>query len=173
MREALGYDLHNTVYQQPRNLEQAHARMVQENSEKEMDKRILEVKTKFTDIRRSYRRLRKEYYYEDDTYVIRPARSAEEIVMEGRQLHHCVGGDGYLDKHNRGKTYILMLRFRKEPNIPYITIEIDANTQRIIQWYGAHDKKPDEEHMQQWINKYTMKLRLGTLQQPVAQTASE
>lgn len=60
-----------------------------------------------------------------------------------------------------------MLRFKKEPEIPYITVEIDAKTQRILQWYGAHDKKPDQENMQQWLNKYIMKLKLGTLHEPV------
>ena len=173
MREALGYDLHNTVYQQPRNLEQAHAKMVQEGSKEGIDKRIMEVKLKFGSIQGNYRALRNKYYYEDDTYIIRPARSAEEIVMEGRILHHCVGGDNYLRKHNDGETYILMLRFRKEAEIPYITVEIDAKTQKILQWYGAHDKKPDQEHMQQWLNKYLIKLRLGTLHEPeqIGQTA--
>ena len=173
MREALGYDLHNTVYQQPRNLEQAHAKMVQEGSEEGIDKRIMEVKLKFGSIQGNYRALRNKYYYEDDTYIIRPARSAEEIVMEGRILHHCVGGDNYLRKHNDGESYILMLRFRKEAEKPYITVEIDAKTQKILQWYGAHDKKPDQEHMQQWLNKYLIKLRLGTLHEPaqIGQTA--
>ncbi|MDY5882086.1 MAG: PcfJ domain-containing protein [Roseburia sp.] len=173
MREALGYDLHNTVYQQPRNLEQAHAKMVQEGSKEGIDKRIMEVKLKFGSIQENYRALRNKYYYEDDTYIIRPARSAEEIVMEGRILHHCVGGDNYLRKHNDGESYILMLRFRKEAEIPYITVEIDASTQKILQWYGAHDKKPDQEHMQQWLNKYIMKLKLGTLHEPtqIGQTA--
>lgn len=173
MRETLGYDLHNTVYQQPRNLGEAHAKMVQESSEKEMDKRLMEVKVRFTNIRSNYRKLRKEYCYEDDTYIIRPARSAEEIVMEGRILHHCVGGNNYLSSHNDGRSYILMLRFKKEPEIPYITVEIDAKTQRILQWYGAHDKKPDQENMQQWLNKYIMKLKLGTLHEPaqIGQTA--
>lgn len=30
--------------------------------------------------------------------------------MEGRTLHHCVGGDTYLGRHDRGESYILMLR---------------------------------------------------------------
>lgn len=32
----------------------------------------------------------------------------------------------YLGRHNKGETYILMLRFKAEPDIPYITVEIDA-----------------------------------------------
>ena len=46
--------------------------------------------TKFPQIHNSYRKLRSRYLYEDDEYLIRPARSAAEIVEEGRTLHHCV-----------------------------------------------------------------------------------
>ncbi len=163
MRVQLGYDLTNTVYQQPHNLAAAHAKMVTEQNKEEMDKRIQEVNETFPIIRKRYRELREKYFYEDDDYVIRPARSAGEIVMEGRILHHCVGGNGYLQKHNNGKSYILMLRFRSEPEIPYITVEIDGASFGIIQWYGAHDHKPDEENMQQWLEQYLNMLREGGL----------
>ena len=103
MRLSLGYDLTNTVYQQPRDLEAAHNKMAAEQNKKEADKRLQEVKKRFAGIRNSYRKLRNRYFYEDDEYIIRPARSAEEIVMEGRILHHCVGGDSYLRKHCRDR----------------------------------------------------------------------
>lgn len=105
--------------------------------------------------------LRKKYYFEDEVYLIRPARSAEEIVIEGRILHHCVGGDGYLRKHDSGETYILMLRLKSDPEIPYITIEIGARNDTVIQWYGAHDRKPDQKHMQEWIDGYVDRLKHG------------
>lgn len=113
--------------------------------------------------REQYRKLRKEFFYEDDTYLIRPARSAEEIVTEGRILHHCVGGNNYLTKHNEGTSYILMLRFQEEPETPYITVEISAAGKNILQWYGAYDKKPDENHMREWLKEYLRKLKDGTL----------
>ncbi len=96
-------------------------------------------------------------YSEEDTYedgglCIRLAESAAEIVMEGRLLHHCVGGDNYLSKHNRGDSYILMLRTREEPEIPYITVEIRNN--QILQWYGEYDKKPNRERIEAWLTGY-------------------
>lgn len=118
---------------------------------------------KYPGIRESYRKLREKYLYEDENYIIRPATSAEEIVMEGRILHHCVGGDRYLDKHNRGETYILMLRFKERPKIPYITVEISAKSNKILQWYGEKDRKPDAGNMQKWLNSYLMKLESGAL----------
>ena len=163
MREDLGYDLNNTVYQYPRNLDEAHHKMVMEINKEKAEARLREVARLYPDIRKSYRGLRKKYFYEDEKYLIRPARSAEEIVMEGRLLHHCVGGAGYLNSHNTGKTYILMLRYKKEPEIPYITVEVDAKYPRIIQWYGEFDKKPDEKNMQVWLDGWLMKLKTGTL----------
>lgn len=165
MRKQLGYDMSNTVYQKPRCLNAAHAKMVSEINKKEADKRIVEVEEKYHDIRRNYRRLRKEYFYQDNGFLIRPARSAGEIVIEGRALHHCVGGNGYLDNHDKGKRYILMLRRAEEPETPYITVEIDKQY-HIIQWYGEHDSKPDAESMQQWLDGYTEWLkspRQGTI----------
>ena len=163
MREDLGYDLNNTVYQYPRNLDEAHHKMVMEINKEKAEARLREVARLYPDIRKSYRGLRKKYFYEDEKYLIRPARSAEEIVMEGRLLHHCVGGAGYLNSHNTGKTYILMLRYKKEPEIPYITVEVDAKYPRIIQWYGEFDKKPDKENIKAWLNAWLMKLKTGTL----------
>ena len=164
MRQSLGYDLNNTIYQHPRNLEEAHDEMVRESHKEEIDKRLNEVAIRFPDIQSRYRELRKKYFYEDDEYLIRPARSAEEIVMEGRTLHHCVGGDTYLGRHDRGESYILMLRDKKQPERPYITVEIDSRKSSIRQWYGAHDRKPDQKNMQRWLDQYLRQLE----EQPTA-----
>ena len=162
MRHTLGYDLTNTVYQQPRSLEDAHALVIRERDKKQREKRIQEVMTKFPLIHKNYRKLRSKYLYEDDGYLIRPARSAAEIVEEGRALHHCVGGNGYLSKHNNGENYILMLRSKKGSETPYITVEIAGKRPEILQWYGANDKKPDEKNMKKWLDKYIDKLKAET-----------
>ena len=169
MRLALGYDMNNTVYQQPRDLRAAHDKMGQESNKEKMDERIREVEQKYSDIRLNYRKLRNIYFYEDDTYMIRPARSAKEIVEEGRLLHHCVGGDSYLNKHNDGRSYILMLRFKDKEEEPYITVEISSGKAHIMQWYGARDRKPDEKNMQKWLDQYLEQLR--NKQKQLARTA--
>lgn len=161
MRAQLGYDMSNTVYQRPRNLEVAHNKMVAEIDKKQVDRRMLEVAERYPLIRKNYRKLRKRYFFEDENFMIRPARSAEEIVQEGRILHHCVGGDNYLKKHNEQKSIILFLRFKEEQETPYITVEIEG--ERIVQWYGAHDKKPDEQNMQKWLNAYVTRLKCNRL----------
>lgn len=161
MRAQLGYNMSNTVYQRPRNLEAAHNKMMAEIDKKKVDRRMREVAERYPLIRKNYRKLRKRYLFEDENFIIRPARSAEEIVQEGRILHHCVGGNNYLSKHNEQKSVILMLRFKEKPEAPYITVEIEG--ERIVQWYGAHDKKPDEKNMKKWLDDYIVRLKCGAL----------
>lgn len=157
MRQQLGYDMSNTVYQRPRSLEDAHRKMVEEINREEWDKRNMEISERFPLIRKNYRKLRKRFLYEDGAYIIRPAKSAEEIVNEGRTLHHCVGGDSYLKKHNGQESIILMLRFCDRPETPYVTVEIKDDV--IVQWYGAYDKKPDKKNIDRWLDAYVTRLK--------------
>ena len=159
MRRKLGYDMANSVYLFPKSLGNAHAKMVEESSKDGYDKRIQEVNGRYQMIRKGYRRLRRKFCYEDQEFLIRPAKDAGEIVMEGRILHHCVGGDTYLARHDSGQSTILFLRRREEPDIPYITVEIGTDSLRIAQWYGAHDRKPDEERMERWLDAYVTRLK--------------
>lgn len=76
-----------------------------------------------------------------------------------------------MGKHNTGQTYILMLRFREEPDVPYITVEIDAKNPKILQWYGDKDRKPDKENMQKWLNTWLKKLKTGTLSEMIRSAA--
>lgn len=152
MRIQREYDLTNQIYLFPRDLQAAHDRMVLETNQEKIEKRNREVNEKYPNIRKNYRKLRNRYFFEDEVYLIRPARSAEEIVTEGRTLHHCVGGDNYLDKHDTGESTILFLRLKKQPESPYITVEIRRNT--ILQWYGIRDTKPDQIAIEKWLKKY-------------------
>lgn len=159
MRRKLGYDMANSVYLFPKSLGNAHAEMVEESRKEEYDKRIQEVNGRYQMIRKNYLRLRRRFYYEDQEFMIRPAKDAGEIVREGRILHHCVGGDTYLARHDSGRSTILFLRRREEPDIPYITVEIGTESMGIAQWYGAHDRKPDEDRMQRWLDAYVTRLK--------------
>ena len=152
MREELGYDMTNTVYLFPRDLNEAHDRMAVEINERKNSRRIDEVLTLYPEIRKKYSSLKKRYSFSMYGYNIRPAKDAAEIVREGWYLHHCVGGNNYLDKHNTGKSAILFLRKVGKPDEPYVTIEVKGD--RIIQWYGAHDRKEVTEEAKLCISEF-------------------
>lgn len=157
MRLQRGYDLHNQIFLFPRDLQAAHDQMVLETTQQKIEDRSKEVDEKYPHIKEKYRTLRKKYFYEDEDYQIRPARSASEIVAEGQILHHCVGGDNYLSKHDKGESTILFMRPRKKTEMPYITIEIQGDW--IKQWYGIRDTKPNKTIIDDHLRKYIASMK--------------
>lgn len=159
MREELGYDMTNEVYIYPKHLKEKHDEMVKEKRERQDKLHASKKMKQFPRIAENYEKIEKKYLYHADGYVIRPAKDAGEIIEEGRTLHHCVGGDTYLRRHDRGESYILFLRTEETPDIPYYTIEIRGC--KILQWYGLKDNKPDKEIIGPWLDRYVEYLKNG------------
>lgn len=55
MRVNAGYDLSNSVYQKPRDLEAAHNKLVMESNKAKMDRHLEEVAERYPEIRKSYK----------------------------------------------------------------------------------------------------------------------
>lgn len=158
MRDAQGYDMTNSIFLFPRDLTAAHHEMVvlQKNAAQELELARKEA-AYGQKIKERLSAAIKRYAWKDGERMIFPAGSAREIVMEGRELHHCVGGDNYLSRHARGESTILFMRKQEEPEIPYITVEIVGG--EINQWYGAYDKKTDKEENEEWLERYQQVLK--------------
>ena len=63
------------------------------------------------------------------------ADSPGALIMEGKILHHCVGG--YVDRVAKGETTILFVRKESHPDTPFYTMEYKNG--RVRQLYGRHD----------------------------------
>ena len=146
----------NEVFIHPKDLQEKHQEMVKEQNARKDEMAIKKKNKEFANIAKRYEGLCKRYQAAAGGYIIRPARDAGEIIMEGRILHHCVGGNNYLSSHDKGRSTILFLRSEKNPKKPYITIEIRGT--HIVQWYGAHDKKPNEEFFKKYLKDYETQL---------------
>lgn len=94
--------------------------------------------------------INKKYYFEDKNYIIRAAKSTQEMIDEGKILIHCVGG--YASKHAKGETNILFIREKKNADKPYYTMEIKNN--RIVQVRGFENEDPGKK-----LNKFIDKFR--------------
>lgn len=157
MRAENGYDMTNSVYLHPKNLKKAHNEMVKEQNERRNKEHIEKSNKMYPKIRSKFKGLDKKYHYEGHGMIIRPARSAGEIVLEGQLQHHCVGRGEYLSNHNSGKSFIFLLRKQGAEDKPYITIEI--NKYGIVQWYGAHDKKTSDKETLAAIEEFESKIK--------------
>lgn len=157
MRAENGYDMTNSVYLHPKDLKKAHKEMVKEQEERKSQERIQQVEKKFPKIRSKFNNLNKKWHYEGHGMVIRPARSAGEIVIEGQLQHHCVGRDTYLSRHDKGVSFIFLLRRTGAKDKPYVTIEVNKNG--ILQWYCAHDKKTDDKETLAALHEFESKIK--------------
>lgn len=153
MKEKVGCDMENSITMFPKNLHQAHNKAVIESKEAEAIKRKAEVNRVFKGIELRFKGADKVYHYEDGKYLIRPAMDAAEIVEEGRQLHHCVGGNDYLSSHAKKESIICFVRSMKAPDVPFVTVEINPDC-TIEQWYGINDSKPKKKTVNKFLNEY-------------------
>lgn len=144
----IGMDLSSPEARIPRNLMEAHDRAVQlrnetrfmrerERNEKrcnglqgKLDKRLPE--------------LEKKYCFEYEGLVLRPARKLIELIDEGNALGHCVGG--YVDSYADGRTDILFLRQKDEPDKPWRTVEFSPVTGRMVQDRGYKNDRALGNH---------------------------
>ena len=159
LAKQLNYDLDNDTVRYPKDLKAAHDKTTSEFNVKEFDEKIRKAILKYPNITYSKDELDKDFGFKDKSYEIVAPMNAGDIIEEGRTLHHCVGGDNYLNKHNTGKTFILFMRKTEAPDERYYTIEIDPIDLRIIQYYGAYDKKPDKEQVDKFLEKWKKYLK--------------
>ena len=123
--EKLGFDMKDETILLPKDLRRKHdeaaAELVKrlELAAKENDTELMKWLNESIGIRM------RKYNFAFGDYIIRVAISEAEIVREGNTLKHCVGG--YAGRHMEGKTTILFLRKRIEPDKPLVTIEMHGN----------------------------------------------
>lgn len=153
------YDFENDTIRYPKDLKQAHDKVAREFYENETDKHKCKKIKENPNISLVYAVLAETYGWKNKDFIIIPPKNAGEIIEEGRTLHHCVGGDNYLCKHNNGTTYILFMRKAENPDKPYYTIEIDPKDNHIIQYYGKNDKKPDKEVVDEFLDEWKRHLK--------------
>lgn len=154
-RKELGYDMTNSVYIFPKNLKEKHDEMVRIKRERADDLYIARKNREYERIEANYEKLNQKLYRKHRGLYIRPAKSAEEIIQEGRLQHHCVGGDNYLRKHNNKESVILLLRHRE---VPFYTIELSKDLE-VLQFYAAHDKQPHYDYVKDWLDNYVEELK--------------
>jgi hypothetical protein len=154
-----GYDMTDTIVLFPKDLAAKHDRLVYEANKQKEKAREQEKNKQFPKIETSYEKLNRTMAWKKGTFLIRPAKNAGDIIHEGTTLHHCVGAsDTYMSRHNEGKSYIFMLRKVEDPETPYATIEI-SKEKKILQWYQAYDKRPDENIIQPFLDSWLRKMR--------------
>ena len=103
-----------------------------------------------------YDRYRNNLTFEYGNYTVVLPTKGQDLVKEGSEMHHCVGG--YVDKVANGTTLIVFIRHKDTPDQCYITAQINPSNGDLGQYYLAYDKyiyKEEDiefkEKFQEWL----------------------
>lgn len=116
--------------------------MRDEQERKEFYNKFLAVATKYLQLE----------YDKKSVYMAIIPQKPSDLIREGELLHHCVGRMGYDQKFIREETLIFFIRTKEKPDVPFVTVEYSLKDRKILQCYGDHDSKPDENVIN-FVNK--------------------
>lgn len=102
-----------------------------------------------------------KYDFNNNKFIIRPARSQGELITESDKLNHCVSS--YAEKVAKRKTSIFFIRTNKEPNVPYVTVELKEKKVTQVRGYKNNTTELAENvksFVRKWAKKYNLALNL-------------
>lgn len=141
----------------PKNLREAHDRLAELQ---EIQKRS-KLKKQFAEIAEKYAELE----WTDGDLYIRIVQTEQELVQEGKTLHHCVGGYG--QKHVNGTDRIFFVRHYRRPERSYYTLDINMTgaVPKEVQLHGYRNdfccKIPDK--VRKFVERWKTEILLPTV----------
>ena len=87
-----------------------------------------------------------------EAFIVVIARSPQDLIREGDTLHHCVGRMNYDQRFIREESLIFFVRNASEPDTPFVTVEYSLSKHKVLQCYGEHDHKPNDNVLE-FVNK--------------------
>ncbi len=111
--------------------------------------KIVENKLLNKKILQRYKQLKKNKY-EDDKFIIRPAKSLKDMKDEAKQQHNCVYIN-YSEKYANGNTDIYFLRRLKKPKESLVTVEVlDGKIRQKYQKRNTAINKDQSNFLKLW-----------------------
>ena len=150
-----GMDLTDEIVCHTPKLKEMHDRYLEEKNARNKAIEKARVDKKFEQIALRYEENVDHFAYQRSGLVIVVPKCASDIKTEGREQHHCVGAtDRYMEAMNKGYSYILFLRKAEDLEKPYYTLEVKYDG-KVLQSYGAYDRKPDWEKVEPVLAGFT------------------
>ena len=128
MAKKLKLDTSDAIIYRAKKLVQRHDECVKELNDRADDSVMKKLEQQYPKVKEIYQSIKEKYAYEDETYMIVVPDGIRDIVLEGRQLHHCVASsERYFERIESGESIILFLRKTKEPLHSYYTLEVESD----------------------------------------------
>lgn len=141
MAKTLGMDLKDKQIAYPKNIKEAHDKILEQyniSKNKIISKKIFKIAKNI-----------KSSEYQDNKYVIFPAKSYEDLVEESKQQNNCVRT--YAERIVEGECYIYFMRKLSDLNKSLVTVEVRDNT--VVQKRTKNNEittKEQDKFLQKW-----------------------
>lgn len=160
MAEARGCNIRDEIIYRNKRWKEYHDRYVEEDrirreqeEYKRQKKYIYQKNHKFAGITKDYERNTEIFGFICGDYEFMVPKKAADIIDEGHMQHNCVGAsDNYLSKMALRESFIVFMRKTESPDKSFYTIEI--NEKKILQAYGAYNRKDDWDKVEPVIRKW-------------------
>lgn len=128
MAKRLGMDIHDSIIYRTRDLQLRHKEAVLKIEEMKRGIRRRELEEKYVGFQKHLIDLKEKYEFSDGEYQVIAPKSIDDILYEGDTLHHCVNKtDTYFDRIVSKESYILFLREKENPKVPFYTLEVEPD----------------------------------------------
>ena len=126
LAKRLDYDIDDEIVYKVRKLKQRHDELVDLCNSKDDAIRAGEILQTFPSVETNLASIKERYEFADESYTVIVPTRIEQILSEGRALHHCVANiDRYWDRIERNESYVFFLRKSDSPLQAYYTLEVE------------------------------------------------
>ena len=174
MAVKLNMDTNDAIIYRAGKLRQRHAELVNLLQRKDLHERANEIIKSYPLLPDVFSYVKAKYEYAGETFSVIAPSCVEDVLAEGRNLHHCVAEqDRYLDRIERRESYILFLRRTNEPDVSYYTLEVEPGG-TIRQKRTLYDRNDEdiitaEPFLREW--QKVIKKRLSEEDKSLAETS--
>lgn len=129
---------------------------MREYAETKKEYEIRKTEIDMAKIAENYAKHTKAWEFEYGRYKIVVPTCPDDIIMEGRNMSHCVGG--YVGNVLDNTTYIVFVRPIDNPEKCYITCQVHTSG-RIGQYFLSHDRYISSDEDKEFYNAYAEHLK--------------
>ena len=159
MARRLNLDTDDAIIYRVRKLKQRHDELVEICNEKADAIRAGEILELFPNIEKVMAGLKSKYAFSDDKYTVIVPDKIEDILLEGRTLHHCVSDDKYWERIATNESYVMFLRKTESPDKAYYTLEVEP-CGTVRQKRTMYDRQNEDiEEARAFIRKWQKEIR--------------
>lgn len=159
MAERLEMDVSDEIVYRTKNLLQRHDELVEVISSMNAEEQAEKMREKYPNAETVMQKIKERYEYENDKYLLIVPQKIQDIMRDGRQLHHCAASsERYFERIEKQETYIMFLRKKTRPLWAWYTLEVEPGG-TVRQKRSEFNRQPELDEVKRFISEWQRVLK--------------